>query len=48
VNNPMRALAKQQTWQDTGGMGLHGGPWTGPSDALGRAKAAYNSWNSAS
>lgn len=41
---PLYPLATLQTWQDTGGAGLLGGPIDGPSDANARAEGEYGSW----
>jgi hypothetical protein len=44
VASPLFPLATQQTWQDTGGAGLLGGPLPGPVDAHARAEGEYQSW----
>lgn len=41
---PLFPLATLQTWQETGGAGLLGGPIDGPHDATARAEGEYGSW----
>jgi len=40
----MFALPTIDTWQDSGSLGLLGGPVDGPSDSRARAAGEYNSW----
>lgn len=44
LERPMRPLATQRTWQETGGAGLLGGPIPGPVDAWARAEGEYQAW----
>ncbi len=44
VAQPLFPLASLQTWQDTAGAGLLGGPITGPADAASRGAGEYQAW----
>ena len=44
AEEPMVALCDVPTWQKSSGLGLHGGPVDGPSDAVARADEDYDRW----
>ncbi|MGE3174845.1 MAG: hypothetical protein AB7O97_19605 [Planctomycetota bacterium] len=44
-DHPLYPLARIETWQETDGAGLLGGPIRGPADAYARAEGEYQSWN---
>jgi hypothetical protein len=44
TEEPLWPLADLATWQGTGGLGLLGGPITGPGDASARAEAVWQNW----
>jgi hypothetical protein len=44
IERPLMPLALADTWLETGGAGLVGGPIRGPADAFARAEGEFQSW----
>ncbi len=47
VNQPLRALATQDSWYRTEALGLLGGPIAGPANAATRAENEFQAWSNA-
>lgn len=47
VQSPLFPLCTRDTWAQTGGLGLLGGPLAGPADAWNRAEAEFQNWSNA-